>query len=125
MSQLCNPSQEEQHLSIVNAIPLTIKLIGSELRWSVLRFLRSLEIKQMQKRLQKEYRKLGELSASRDGDADEVALCQKQIDFLEKEITFLKQELTSLRQDIITKRCRKWGLTPDTGSDDDTSKNAA
>ena len=105
-----NPQKE---LSTLEAIPITIKLIGSELRWTVVRFLRSLEIRQMEKRLNKEYQKLGQLSASKDKDsATEAELCQKQIDFLEKEIHFLKQELTDLRHDLVRKRCRKWGLGP-------------
>jgi cell division protein FtsB len=64
----------------------------------------------MEKRLNKEYQKLGQLSAQGQNNADEVTLCQKQIDFLGKELMFLKQELTDLRQDVINKRCRKWGL---------------
>jgi hypothetical protein len=97
-------------VSTLEAIPLTLKLIWSELRWSVVRFLRSVEIKQLEKRLAREYQKLGRLSASEAKDAEQAELCRKQIAFLDKELSFLHQELSDLRQDLIVKRCRKWGL---------------
>ncbi|MFO7877652.1 MAG: hypothetical protein R6U55_13820 [Desulfovermiculus sp.] len=104
-------ASKEHTMSTLEAIPLTLKLIGSELRWAVVRYLRSIEIRQMEKRLNKEYQKLGQLLAASEKNNDaEAELCQKQIDFLEKELKFLKQELTDLRQDMINKRCRKWGL---------------
>jgi cell division protein FtsB len=118
-------TSKEQTMSTLEAIPLTLKLIGSELRWAVVRSLRSIEIRQMEKRLNKEYQKLGQLSAQGQNNADEVTLCQKQIDFLGKELMFLKQELTDLRQDVINKRCRKWGLnsSASTPSDQEHAEN--
>ncbi|MFW5970752.1 MAG: hypothetical protein ACOCQT_01500 [Desulfovermiculus sp.] len=104
-------ASKEHTIGTLETIPLTVKLIGSELRWAVVRYLRSIEIRQMEKRLNKEYQKLGQLlAASAKNNSAEAELCQKQIDFLAKELKFLKQELTDLRQDLINKRCRKWGL---------------
>lgn len=111
MSEQILQASKTYTLSTLQSIPLTLKIIGSELRWASVRFLRSLEIRQMEKRLNTEYQKLGKLSASQSqNDSAEAELCQKQIDFLEKELLFLKQELTDLRMDLINKRCRKWGL---------------
>jgi hypothetical protein len=111
MSEQILQASKTYTLSTLQSIPLTLKIIGSELRWSIVRFLRSLEIRQMEKRLNTEYQKLGKLLASQSGnDSAEAELCQKQIDFLEKELLFLKQELTDLRMDLINKRCRKWDL---------------
>ncbi|MFO7801212.1 MAG: hypothetical protein R6V55_02820 [Desulfovermiculus sp.] len=110
-------ASKDHTISTLKAIPLTLKLVGSELRWGVVRFLRSIEIRQMEKRLNTEYQKLGQIAFAQDKDnAAEAELCQQQIDFLEKELMFLKQELTDLRQDLINKRCRKWGLTSSTSA---------
>lgn len=123
MSEQILQASKTYTLSTLQSIPLTLKIIGSELRWSIVRFLRSLEIRQMEKRLNTEYQKLGKLSASQSGnDSAEAELCQKQIDFLEKELLFLKQELTDLRMDLINKRCRKWGLDAP-GSEADAQKS--
>ena len=123
MSEQILQASKTYTLSTLQSIPLTLKIIGSELRWSIVRFLRSLEIRQMEKRLNTEYQKLGKLSASQSGNGSaEAELCQKQIDFLEKELLFLKQELTDLRMDLINKRCRKWGLDAP-GSEADAQKS--
>jgi hypothetical protein len=111
MTEKILQASKQQTVTTLGAIPLTMKLIASELRWSVVRFLRSIEIRQLEKRLAREYQQLGQISASQKKNADnDTELCQKQIDFLEKELLFLKQELTDLRNDMIVKRCRKWGL---------------
>ena len=110
MTEKILQASKKHTVSTLEAIPLTLKLIGSELRWSVVRFLRSIEIRQMEKRLAKEYQRLGQLSVSQSKDAAEAELIQNQIDFLEKERQFLQQELTDLRNDLIVKRCRRWGL---------------
>ena len=124
MSETILQASKSHTMSTLEAIPLAVKLIGSELRWAVVRFLRSLEIRQMEKRLNKEYQKLGQLSASQDRNhASEAELCQKQIDFLEKELLFLKQELTDLRMDLINKRCRKWGLLATDSADPEQVDN--
>ncbi|MDZ7761894.1 MAG: hypothetical protein U5L00_16780 [Desulfovermiculus sp.] len=123
MSEQILQASKTHTVSTLTSIPLTLKIIGSELRWAIVRFLRSLEIRQMEKRLNAEYQKLGKLSASKSkDDSVEAELCQKQIDFLEKELLFLKQELTDLRMDLINKRCRKWGLEA-SGPDADTQNS--
>lgn len=111
MTEKILQASKRHTMTTLEAIPLTFKLIVSELRWSVVRFLRSIEIRQLEKRLAREYQKLGQLSATqKKNTGNEAELCQKQIDFLEKELLFLKQELTDLRNDMIVKRCSKWGL---------------
>lgn len=113
-------------MTTLEAIPLTMKLIASEIHWSVVRFLRSIEIRQLEKRLAKEYQQLGQISAGQKKKTDsDIELCQKQIDFLEKELLFLKQELTDLRNDMVVKRCRKWGLENEEKTETETAQLAS
>ena len=123
MTEKILQASKRQTVTTLEAIPLTMRLIASELRWSVVRFLRSIEIRQLEKRLAKEYQQLGQISAGQKKKTDNgTELCQKQIDFLEKELLFLKQELTDLRNDMIVKRCRKWGLENDEGTETETAQ---
>lgn len=126
MTEKILQASKRQTVTTLEAIPLTMKLIASELRWSVVRFLRSIEIRQLEKRLAKEYQQLGQISAGQKKKTNsDTELCQKQIDFLEKELLFLKQELTDLRNDMVVKRCRKWGLVNEVGTEAETAQLAS
>jgi len=102
-------------LNLRRTVLLGIKALGSEVYWHLLRLLREFEIKQMDKRLLKEYEKLGRLHAGQGETAaedreSEEELCRKQIDFLEKEIAFLREELEKLRTSLIQERLERWNL---------------
>ncbi len=102
-------------LNLRQTLLLGIKTLGSEVYWNLLRLLREVEIKQLDKRLLKEYETLGRLHAgqgepSAEDRESEEALCRKQIDFLEKEIAFLREELEKLRTTLIQERLERWNL---------------
>ncbi|MFO8031718.1 MAG: hypothetical protein R6U22_04175 [Desulfohalobiaceae bacterium] len=107
---------QPQDLPILRSISLGLRVMGSELHWSIIRGLRGWEIKQMQNRLQQEYQELGKLNRQKEqGQADsdqeqKMELCKQQIDFLERELQFLQQELQRVRQDMLTQRCSKWEI---------------
>ncbi|MEW5772024.1 MAG: hypothetical protein AB1916_00735 [Thermodesulfobacteriota bacterium] len=99
-------------------------VVADELKWIALRSLRSLEIRQMEKRLAEEHAALGRAVARAVADAaagpdgpeaatlDEAArLCLKQIAFLGEEAAYLRAERDRLRQDLLARR--RSALTPD------------
>lgn len=102
-------------VNLQQTVLLGVKALGSEVYWNLLRLLREFEIKQMDKRLLREYETLGRLHAGQGEKAaedreSEEALCRKQIDFLEKEIAFLREELEKLRTTLIQERLERWNL---------------
>ncbi len=105
--------EENIELSFWETFTLGIRVLFSEMHWHLLRGLRVWEIKQLNKRLEKEYQKMGELSRQEVEDSEiqsQKELCNNQIEFLEKEIDFLENELQRLRNDNIAKRRQKWGV---------------
>ncbi len=91
------------------------KLLLSEIGYLTVKSIRLLEIKQLQRMLQKELALAGKLThekSERDPDlqAKERKLSQDQIDFLEREIEFLKNELQNYRDKLIKKRVEKWNF---------------
>ena len=102
---------ENVELSFLEAFTLGIRVIISEIHWQLLRGLRVWEIKQLKRRLEKEYQKMGQLSRQAEENPEtqsQKELCNNQIEFLEKEIDFLEKELEKLRKDIISRRRQKW-----------------
>lgn len=103
-------------MTLDRILVLGFKVIFSELWWSVIRWLRSLEIRQMEKRLKKEYETLGRLEGRAEheslsaGEESEMALCRKQIDFLSSELDHLRTDLRNLRQSVIDRRRQKWNI---------------
>jgi hypothetical protein len=88
-------------------------VVADELKWIVLRGLRSLEIRQMEKRLDEERAALGrsvaEAVAGQEAPAsapldDAARLCLKQIAFLSEELSYLRAERERMRQDLLERR---------------------
>lgn len=92
-------------------------VVADELKWIVLRALRSLEIRQMEKRLAEEQAALGRAVAeavAKDAPGEEAPasaplgpdahLCLKQIAFLGEELAYLQAERDRLRQDLLARR---------------------
>ncbi len=109
---------EGRQLSLFESLSLGFKVLFSEIHWHIIRGLRSWEIRQMRQRLNQEYKRLGELLSSREGqpasreqDVEaEIDLCRKQIDFLKGEVDYLESELDELRRSTIERRRQKWCL---------------
>jgi hypothetical protein len=103
--------------SFVQVLVIGLRLIPSEVGWNILRRLRLWEIRQMAKRLDREYQTFGRLKAAAEqssqdssGLNEELEVSRKQIEFLRTEIDFLKQELQNLRQNVLEKRRQKWAV---------------
>jgi len=89
-------------------------VVADELQWIGLKGLRSLEIRQMEKRLNEERATLGQAVAKAAAEAqgepasvpldDAARLCLKQIAFLDEELTHLRNERDRLRQDLLARR---------------------
>lgn len=114
---MTEPTQSQTQtvdMTLDRTLILGVKVIFSELWWSVIRWLRSLEIRQMEKRLKREYETLGKLQQKAEKDAlsrdeeSEESLCLKQIDFLSSELDHLRSDLQNLRQSMIDRRRQKW-----------------
>ncbi|MCF8040218.1 MAG: hypothetical protein K9K79_12970 [Desulfohalobiaceae bacterium] len=110
-----NNTQKDVRLNVWQTFVLGIKVLGGELSWNIVRLLRRFEIRQLEKRLAREYETLGRLQAGKmekDEEAQEAEkeLCHKQIAFLEKEIAFLEEELLGLRDSIVKHRREKWAI---------------
>lgn len=107
---------QARDLPLWRSVSLGIKVIFSEVHWSIVKGLRSWEIKQLQKRLRKEYQDLGRLNRQKElgqegpDTEQEVDLCREQIDFLEKELKFLQQELERVRTETLDYRRQKWEI---------------
>ncbi|MCF8104985.1 MAG: hypothetical protein K9K64_05845 [Desulfohalobiaceae bacterium] len=105
----------DARLNVWQTFVLGVKVLGGELYWNVLKLLRRFEIRELEKRLAREYETLGRLQAGKiEGDEgvlqEEKELCLKQVAFLEKEIAFLKDELLGLRDSIVEHRREKWNI---------------
>lgn len=88
-------------------------VVADELKWIWLKGLRSLEIRQMEKRLDEERAALGRavaraVAGAEEPDSvaldDDARLCLKQIAFLGEEIDYLRTERERLRQDVLARR---------------------
>ena len=97
--------------SLFKSIPLSIKAIISEVHFNIIKGLRKWEIKDLKKRLEREYINLGKLYYNlQEGDEkqqEQIDLTKKQIEFLEKEIAYLEKQIEELRDQIIRKRTEK------------------
>lgn len=91
------------------------KLLLSEISYLIIKSIRLLEIKQLQRLLQKELDLAEKISHSEsvsnsDLQAKERKLSKDQIGFLEREIQFLKDDLQNYRKKLIEKRIEKWNF---------------
>lgn len=97
-------------MSIFKTISLGVKSIFSEVHWNVIKGLRKWEIKELKKKLDREYLKLGKLYYGLKEDDEEakkeIELAKNQIDFLETEINSLEKEMESLRDKIVKERSK-------------------
>ncbi len=85
---------------------LGLRVLGGELSWILVRAMRRLEIRQLQKRLREE-RALLERPGT---DAADRELSSRQAAFLEEEIAFLAREMDAKRADMVARRTAAWGL---------------
>lgn len=109
-------TQTTLYISPFSLFILGLRTIGSEMRWKILEAIRLWEIKQLQKRLYKEYELLGQLEVQEtEGElsseqASEKELCHKQVEFLQEEIDFLQKALQRTRKEYIEQRLSAWKL---------------
>jgi len=110
-----------------NNLATGLKVVASELRWIVLGRVRAFEIRQLRRRLEREYEALGRLCEPllkhiREGkkgrslspEAGEKAdLLLKQIEFLNEEIAQLEDERLRSRRLFERQRARELGLEPE------------
>ena len=87
------------------------KLMASEAKWVVIKCLRSLEIRQLRKRLGEELQTLGKAFADAQSRAElfdpttsDNDLILKQISFLQQEIDHLEKELAATRAEYVHNR---------------------
>ncbi len=96
---------------------LGLKVVWSELSWLAIKYLRRLEIRQLEKQLARERETLCRLAApdpTRDTKAAaERDLAEKQVAFLKEEIDLLARELEDARRDYVARRLKTWGLDPE------------
>ncbi len=107
-----------------------LKVVGSELRWIVLGRVRAFEIRQLGRRLEREFETLGRLAepvlAAHDAktiktlssDAG-VNLCLKQIEFLREEIAQLEDARLNSRRGLAHQRAEDLGMQPRPDSEQD------
>jgi len=101
----------------LGTLRLGLKVLASELRWTLLRALRQLEIRQLRKRLDQEYSTLGRLTANMADEAvadDEIRyeheLSLGQVAFLRQEIAHLEAERQRSRSEYVRRRMSKWNM---------------
>lgn len=87
---------------------LGLRVLCSELSWTLVRAMRRLEIRQLRKRLREESALLG--AAQSDAARD---LSARQTAFLQEEIDFLEREMDAKRADMIARRTAAWGMDND------------
>lgn len=108
-------------LSWLDAMRIGLSVLCSELKWMILRALRTWEISQLRKRLRQELFNLGMAEAALAGLDLEQAQAQpnifnekelslKQISFLTDEIKFLTNQMDAQRQEYVQRRVQAWGL---------------
>ena len=96
--------REEITLGLFDSISIGIKVVLSEIYWVILKALRQWEIKELKKRLDKEYITLGRLTINDPKNQKEIRVCKEQIKFLSNEVEFLEKDLSRIRKKIIKKR---------------------
>lgn len=116
-----NKTSEHSASGLFDTLRTGLSVLGDELKWICIKALRSIEIRQMEKRLEKEYTALGkamhsELSSKKTSDAEatqavaistDMTLCLKQIEFLQEEIAFLRKECSKKRESLVSERISK------------------
>jgi hypothetical protein len=82
-----------------------LSVLAGELQWTLLKWLRIVEIRQLHKRLRQEYGHLGH--AVHDSVEADASLAQRQIDFLQAEIDYLRLEMERKRAEFLSRRLRR------------------
>ena len=101
------------------AVARGLKVLGSELKWQLIQVIRGLEIRQMKKRLMREYQALGEITHARMlkyGENEpmpqpdkKMLVSAKQIDFLLDEMAHLRAESGRMRTELVQSRSKDLG----------------
>ncbi len=119
--QHVSPHSPSQNLSWTDALRLGLLVLCSELKWMILRVLRTWEIQQLRRRLHQELFNLGmaeaamagldlEHAQSQPNIFNEKDLSLKQISFLTDEIKHLTNQMDTEREEYIQRRVQAWGL---------------
>lgn len=97
-----------------------LKVLFSELKWQLVWAIRSLEVRQMNKRLRREYQSLGEASyesvrQTPEGESlppadSKMIMAVKQIEFLKDEIDHLGREGKRMRKEFVVGRSKDLGF---------------
>ncbi len=102
--------RQQKAMSILKIISLCVKSIFSEVHWNVIKGLRKWEIKDLKKRLDSEYAKLGKLYYGLKEDDEkslkEIEFVKNQIDYLETEIDALEKDIENLRHKMVKERSK-------------------
>ncbi|NJB66944.1 hypothetical protein GGQ74_000584 [Desulfobaculum xiamenense] len=113
--------------SVLDNLITGLKVLADETKWIVLKGLRAVEIRQMEKRLESEYAAIGRhihdgIVPGEDGRKssgtippvdDDLLLSLKQIEFLREEIDYLRNERTRVREALLKARVQDLGLKSD------------
>lgn len=112
------PSAELSHLP--STVFRGVKVLLSELKWQSIQLIRGLEVRQMNKRLMREYQALGEqthqaIKQTSEGEPlpppdKKMLVSAKQIDFLLDEIEHLNMECGRMRNEIVKTRSKDLGF---------------
>ncbi|BBD07873.1 hypothetical protein [Desulfovibrio ferrophilus] len=112
-------SQTAPSGGILDNLKVGLKVLFDELKWTVSKMVRGYEIKQMNRRLEKEYALLGKLARQRMDSGDkkaamprdgEAGIILSQIEFLEQEMEFLSKDIDTSREQDIQRRTSELGL---------------
>jgi hypothetical protein len=105
--------------ALPSAVARGLKVLASELKWQLVQIIRGLEIRQMKKRLMREYQTLGEITYARMLKAGEtepmpppdkrMIVSAKQIDFLLDEMEHLRAESGKMRDELVQSRSKDLG----------------
>ncbi|MBU1001266.1 MAG: hypothetical protein KKE73_01955 [Proteobacteria bacterium] len=104
---------------VLGNLKVGLKVLFTELKWTVSKMVRGYEIKQMDRRLEEEYALLGKLARQRMDSGNkqaamprdgEAGIILSQIEFLEQEIKFLHREIDTSREETLQRRKSELGL---------------
>ncbi|MFW6357094.1 MAG: hypothetical protein ACOC0K_00025 [bacterium] len=97
--------------TLLEILTIGVQTVWSEWKWIIIRTMRNLEIRQLRKRLDTEYRRIGKAQLHEPENEDELRLCKQQISFIEEEIAHLEKELDKTRHNFIAKRIQELKLS--------------
>jgi hypothetical protein len=117
-------TQDKSPSAELSNLPSTVlrglKVLASELKWQLVHIFRRLETRQMNKRLEREHRILGEAVFEKMRRSEEGAplpppdgkmlTAAKQIEFLRDEIEHLRMESRRMRSELVSNRSKDLGF---------------